>query len=167
MTRTDFPLRPFVTADAPALRELFAQSIYELTQDDYDEDQRLAWVSEAEDGKAFARRLGAMTTLVIEQDGEYLGFAALDQNSLIAMLYVHPYYAGEGVGTALADALEKIATGRGAETLTVESTETAVMFFEKRGYLAYRRNTLPRDDVWLATTTLKKQLKAPAGKALS
>ena len=40
----DFPLRPFLPADTMALRDLFAQSIEELTAEDYDEDQRLAWI---------------------------------------------------------------------------------------------------------------------------
>ncbi len=56
----DFPLRPFLPGDTMALRELFAQSIEELTQDDYDEDQRIAWVSAAEDADAFSERLGAI-----------------------------------------------------------------------------------------------------------
>ena len=55
----DFPLRPFLPADTMALRDLFAQSIEELTAEDYDEDQRLAWISTAEDADAFAKRLAA------------------------------------------------------------------------------------------------------------
>jgi len=50
----DYPLRPFLPADTMALRELFAQSIEELTQEDYDEDQRAAWASAAEDAAEFA-----------------------------------------------------------------------------------------------------------------
>ena len=43
MTLHTYPLRPFLPGDTMALRELFAQSIEELTQDDYDEEQRAAW----------------------------------------------------------------------------------------------------------------------------
>ena len=50
--RPTHPLRPFMPADAIGLRELFAASIEELTQDDYDEDQRAAWASLAEDAQA-------------------------------------------------------------------------------------------------------------------
>lgn len=168
MTRANHPLRPFVMADAPALRELFAQSIYELTAEDYEEEQRIAWAATAADGAAFAKKLAGLTTLVVEQGGEYFGFASLKDNTVIEMLYVHPWHAGEGIGSTLADALEKIATGRGAEALTVESSETAVAFFEGRGYVQERRNSISHDDeVWLTTTTMKKQLKAPQGKALS
>ena len=131
----DFPLRPFLPADTMALRDLFAQSIEELTAEDYDEDQRLAWISTAEDADAFAKRLGSMLTLVVQLDGIYLGFTSLKDNKTIDMLYVHPDYAGEGIGTALVDALEKIAAARGTETLTTDASDTAVTFFERLGYV--------------------------------
>ena len=158
----DFPLRPFLPADTIALRELFAQSIEELTQDDYDEEQRVAWVLEAEDADAFAKRLGQMLTLVVQIEGEYLGFASLQDNKIIDMLFVHPYYAGEGVGTALVAALEKIATARGSETISANASDTAKEFFEKHGYTATQRNSVPRDDQWLSNTTMVKKLVAAA-----
>lgn len=154
----DYPLRPFLPADAMALRDLFAQSIDELTVDDYDEDQRLAWAASAEDAAAFRTRLAAALTLVVQLDGEYLGFGSLKDNKIIDMLYVHPDYAGEGVGTALADALEKIAGARGAEAVTVDASDTAVPFFESRGYVAAQRNSVPLDDQWLSNTTMIKRL---------
>lgn len=158
------PLRPFLPGDTPMLRELFAQSIEELTADDYDEDQRIAWISAAEDATAFARRLGAMLTLVVQRDGEYLGFASLKDNKTIDMLYVHPYHAGEGVGTALVEALEKIAGARGTDKIETEASDTAVPFFERLGYEAVQRNSVPRDDQWLANTTMRKSLGNGASK---
>jgi putative acetyltransferase len=154
----DYPLRPFLQADAMALRDLFAQSIDDLTADDYDEDQRVAWAATAEDADAFRSRLGQALTLVVQLDGEYLGFGSLKDNKVIDMLYVHPDYAGEGVGTALADALEKIALARGAEAITVDASDTAVPFFERRGYIGAQRNTVPLDDQWLSNTTMLKRL---------
>jgi len=161
----DFPLRPFLPADAMALRDLFAQSIEELTVDDYDEDQRLAWAASAADAGEFRARLGGMLTLVVQLDGEYLGFGSLKDNKTIEMLYVHPDFAGEGVGSALTGALEKIAEARGAEEITVDASDTAVPFFEGRGYTAVRRNSIPREDQWLSNTTMVKPLKHSKAKA--
>lgn len=157
-----FPLRPFLPGDTIALRELFAQSIEELTADDYDEDQRIAWVSAAEDAQAFGRRLGGMLTLVVQVEGEYLGFASLTDDKTIDMLFVHPYYAGGGVGTALVNALEKIATARGAEVLSVDASDTAQAFFERFGFEPVQRNSVPLDDQWLSNTTMMKRLKPAA-----
>lgn len=164
MSRFAYPLRPFLPADTLELRELFAASIEELTADDYTEDQRVAWASAAEDGPAFAKRLGAMTTLVVQVDDAYLGFASLKDNAIVDMLYVHPHYAAEGVGSALMDALETIAKARGAEAVTADVSDTALPFFEARGYVQVHRNLIARDDEWLANTYMKKPL-APAAKA--
>ena len=160
-----YPLRPFLIPDTAGLQDLFAQSIEELTADDYNEDQRLAWVSTAADAEAFAERLAGMVTLLIQVDGEYAGFGSLKDNKTLEMLYVHPYYAGQGVGTALADALERIAAGRGATEIAVDASDTAVPFFEARGYTGTQRNMMPRDDQWLPNTTMKKKLGDKAGSA--
>lgn len=160
--RPSHPLRPFMPADTLPLRELFAQSIEELTQEEYDEDQRIAWASLAEDGLAFAKRLGAMVTLIVQIDGEYAGFGSLKDNTGLDMLYVHPYHARQGVGTTIADALERIAAARGANEITAEASETAHPFFEARGYVGTQRTAIPIEDQWLTNTTMKKQL-TPTG----
>ncbi len=161
---SDYPLRPFLPADTLALRELFAASVEELTQEDYDEDQRAAWVAFAEDAEAFRERLAEATTLVIEVDGEPAGFGSLKDNTLLDMLYVHPYHAGTGIGTALCDALETLAKARGAAKITVEASETAVEFFEGRDYVPTQRNSVERFGEWLATTTMAKTLGGAAVK---
>jgi putative acetyltransferase len=163
-SRAPHPLRPYVAADLMHLRELFAQSIEELTQDDYDEDQRLAWISTVEDAQAFGKRLAGMLTLVVHIEGEYAGFASLKDNSHIDMLFVHPYFVGQGIGSTLVDALERIAAARGTKAITVDASETAEPFFVERGYVAFRRNSMPLDDQWLANTTMRKDL-APAAES--
>lgn len=159
----NIPLRPYLAKDTPDLIDLFAQSIEELTQEEYDEDQRAAWVSVAEDSESFASRLAASTTLVVEIDGEYAGFGSLKDNRVIDMLYVHPYFVGSGVGSVLLDALERLAKGRGAQSVSVDSSDTAQIFFESRGYVAQSRNSVPVEDQWLMNTTMTKAL-TPAAK---
>jgi putative acetyltransferase len=152
----DIPLRPFLPQDLMALRDLFAQSIEELTQEEYDEDQRLAWISCAADADEFGERLGAATTLVVEVEDELAGFGSLKDNRLVDMLYVHPYFVGRGVGTALADALETLAKARGASEVSVEASDSAAEFFAERGYVPKSRNSVPLDDQWLMNTTMTK-----------
>lgn len=154
-----YALQPFLPSDTMALVDLFAQSIEELTQDDYSEDQRLAWASSAADAETFAKRLGSMVTLIIKVDGQHAGFASLKDNTALDMLYVHPYFAGQGVGSALADALERLAKARGAAAISVDASDTAEEFFEQRGYVAQSRNLVPREDEWLSNTTMTKDLQ--------
>lgn len=155
-----FALRPYLPEDAPVLREIFRDSIADLTDEDYTPAQQDAWASTADDEPAFGKRLGSQLTLVATMQGSPVGFASLAGKDKIDMLYVHPGAAGHGVGAMLADALEKLAGGRGAEKLVVDASDSACAFFEKRGYVAQQRNTVSVGDEWLANTTLHKQLAA-------
>ena len=151
-------LRPFLPADAPLLREIFRDSIEELTSDDYTEAQQEAWASAADDVGEFRNKLSGQLTLVATLEGSPVGFASLEGKDKIDMLYVHPAATGQGVGAMLIDALEKLAGARGTARLTVDASDSARGFFEKRGYIAQQRNTISIGDEWLANTTLQKQL---------
>jgi putative acetyltransferase len=155
-------LRPFLPADAPTLAALFRASVGELAAEDYDEDQREAWISAADDEAAFATRLAGALTLVALLGGEIAGFASLKDNTVFDMLYVRPDLAGQGVGSALADAIEKLAGARGAQKLTVEASDCARDFFAARGYVGQSRNTVTIAGEWLGNTTMIKELAAPA-----
>lgn len=152
-------LRPFLPADVPVLAAIFAASIAELTGDDYSEAQQEAWMAAAED-EEFGKRLAADLTLIATLEGSPVGFASLRGNDHIHMLYVHPAVAGQGIATMLVDALEKLAGGRGAQSLSVDASDTAQGFFAKRGYTAQQRNSVTINDEWLANTTMKKALGA-------
>ena len=158
-----FALRPFLPADAPIVAEIFRASVVELTADDYSEAQQEAWAAAAEDEAAFTQRLGKQLTLVVTMQGSPVGFASLKGNETLDMLYVHPGVAGHGAAAMLADALERLAAARGAKKLTVDASDTARGFFEKRGYVAQQRNSVWVGDEWLANTTLSKALAG--GKA--
>jgi len=153
-------LRPFLTADAPLLAEIFRASVSELTGDDYSETQREAWAAMADDEAAFAARLADALTLLGTIDGSPVGFASLAETERIDMLYVHPAAAGQGVGSMLIDALEKLAAARGAGRLTADVGDSAQDFFKHRGFVATQRNTLELGGEWLANTTMEKRLAA-------
>ena len=156
-------LRPFLPADAPLLAVIFRASIEDLTVDDYDDDQRRAWSEVADDETLFGAKLAQLLTIVATVDGAPAGFGALKGNDRIEMLYVHPALAGQGVGTMLSDALEKIGRGRGADQLSVDASDTARAFFEHRGFGAQQRNIVPLNGEWLANTTLVKRLGPAEG----
>ena len=156
-------LRPFLPADAPLLREIFRDSIEDLTSDDYTEAQQEAWASAADDVGEFLDKLSGQLTLVATLEGSPVGFASLKGKDEIDMLFVHPAAGRYGAATMLVDALEKLAASRGTEALTVDASDTARDFFEKRGYVAQQRNSVSLDDVWFANTTMKKALPQQGG----
>ncbi|MFL9826973.1 GNAT family N-acetyltransferase [Rhodoplanes sp. SY1] len=159
--RPEFALRPVLPADTPLLAEIFRASVEELTGDDYSEAQQEAWMTAAADEAAFGKRVTDALALVVTLNGTPVGFVTLTGGETIDLLYVHPGVAGMGAGAMLVDAIEKLAGARGAKTLVVDASDNARNFFEKRGYVAQRRNTVLRGDEWLANTTMEKAL---AGK---
>lgn len=156
-------LRPALPGDVPLLAAIAEAAILELTGEDYDSDQQEAWAAAASDEEALAARLAGQLALVATRDGEPVGFIVLADNRLIDMLYVRPEVAGEGVAGLLYDAIERLAGARGATSLTVDASDTALDFFGKRGFTPKQRNTVSRGGVWLGNTTMEKLLAAPPG----
>ena len=155
-----FALRPYLPQDAPMLAEIFRSSVEELTEDDYNPAQQEAWASLADDLEAFAARLGKHMTLIATMEGSPIGFISLDGPTEIGLFYVHPAVAGQGVGTMLYGAVEKLSASRGASHLSVEASDNAREFFERKGFTPEQRNSVSVGNEWLSNTTMKKKLAA-------
>jgi putative acetyltransferase len=149
-------LRPFLPADSKRCIDIFRASIQQLASEDYDEDQRKAWSAKADDAAAFAERLSESLTLIATLDGASVGFASLKGVAVIDMLYVDPAFARRGVGSALIDALIRIAQARGAEKLDADASDSARPLFERHGFVARRRNLVAVGDQWLGNTTMTR-----------
>jgi putative acetyltransferase len=156
--RTGAALRPLLAADVPVLAAIIQASIEELTVDDYDEAQRDAWAGTAADEETLGPKLASALTLVATLDGAPVGFVALAGATHLDMLYVYPAAARTGVATLLVDAIEKLATARGAKTLDVDASDTSRPFFDARGFVAQRRETVVVGDVWIGRTHMEKSL---------
>lgn len=152
-------LRPMLPADVPVLAAIFQASIEDLTDEDYDDAQRLAWASAADDEGAFGQQLGGWLTLVATVRGAPVGFVALEGQEKIRMLYVYPRAVRRGIGTLLLNAIERLAAGRGSRQLDVDSSDTARPFFEALSFIPQSRQTLSIGDQWLGNTRMTKVLK--------
>ncbi|WP_036257179.1 GNAT family N-acetyltransferase [Methylocapsa aurea] len=161
MNASAFPkptLRPFLPADIPLLAEIRFAAIEELSAEDYDEGQRRAWASRADDEEAFGQTLAKGLTLIALIGGGPVGFIVLLDGGLIDQLYVHPAVARTGVASALLDAIEKLAAARGVAALAVDASDTGKPLFEKFGFVAERRNAIEIDGEYLGNTRMKKVL---------
>jgi len=153
-------LRPYVPADLKRCAEIFRGAVEELAADDYDDAQRAAWASTADDEAALRKRLEGALTLIAVIEGAAAGFASLKDNETIDMLYVHPDFAARGAGATLIDALTKLAGARGAKRLAAEASEAAKPLFERLGFRAEKRNLVHVGGEWLANTSMVKTLSA-------
>jgi putative acetyltransferase len=129
--------------------------------------QRRAWASAVDDEEEFAQSLEKGLTLVALIGGGPVGFIALQDGGLIDQLYVHPAIARRGVASALVEAIEKLAAARGIAMLVTDASDTAKPLFEKRGFVAERRNTIEIEGEYLGNTRMTKALApkaAPDGR---
>ena len=155
-------MRPYLPTDRAACAAIFRAGIEALAGEDYDEDQRAAWMGAADDEAAFGARLAGSLTLVATIAGEPAGFASLKGRDVIDLLYVGPQHARRGIASALIDALTRLASGRGAARLTADVSDTARGLFERQDFVAQRRNLVEIDGQWLANTTMTKALASEA-----
>ena len=160
-------LRPILPADIPFLAAIFSASIEDLTADDYSEEQRAAWAAAADDMGEFAARLSSQLVLVATVADAPVAFISLKGPDHIDMLYVHPGVARQGIATLLCDAIERLAAARGAAQLTVDASDTAVLFFDRRGFEPQQRNMAMVGGEWLGNTRMIKRLTKAEPKSVS
>lgn len=152
-------LRPMLPADAAYLAAIYRASVMELTSDDYSEAQQAAW-AETSEKPDFPAKLSNQLTLVATVASAPVAFILLKGADHIGMLYVHPGVVRQGIATMLYDAIEKLASARGAKQLTVDASDTARPFFVKQGFEGVQRNTVLVGEEWLGNTLMKKALAA-------
>ncbi len=150
--------RPYLPADAERCAAVFRDAIEFSAADDYDDDQRAAWAARVDDEAAFGARLAGQLTIVATLEGFVVAFASLKGADRLDMLYVDPAAGRQGVGSALVDALIRLAASRGAKRLTAEASDVSKPLFERLGFRADRRSLLQIDDQWLAHTAMTKTL---------
>ena len=100
--------------------------------------------------------LSAHYALVAEEGGKIVGFGDIDGTGYLDRLYAAADFQRRGVGSALADALEKYAFERGAEKISTYASLTAKPFFEERGYVAEARRSVERRGVRLTNFSMTK-----------
>lgn len=145
-------LRPYQSRDLPLLARLFYDTVHTVNARDYTPPQLDAWADGHPDLDAWDRSLREHLTLVAEQDGQILGFADMAGDGYLDRLYVHKDHQGQGVASALCDALEQAVPG----PHTTHASLTARPFFERRGYRVVREQQVLRKGVLLTNFVMRR-----------
>ena len=116
-------LRLYNPDDAERLSQLFHASVHHGARFDYSQEQISAWApDEIEGGRLVPRPSSEMW--VAELDGRIAGFASLEPDGHVDMLYVHPDFQGRGTARRLLAHLERIAASRAVNRLYTEAQST-------------------------------------------
>ena len=158
-------LRSYQSSDCPELAELFYNTIHAVNARDYTREQVDAWATgqvdlerwdranELERLSAQDRELREHHTVVAEEGGILVGFGDMDRSGYLDRLFVHRDFQGQGIATAICDALEGgVSMGR----LWVQASITARPFFEGRGYRVVKEQQVERRGVLLTNFVMEK-----------
>jgi len=151
-------VRGYEAEDAPEIARLFYETVRSVNRAHYSDEQLAAWAPEVPDARRWHERMSARLTLVAEEEGEVVGFAELEGDGHLDMLYVRKDAVGRGVGLRLYEAVEREALDRGHGRITTEASITARPFFERRGFRLVREQTVRRCNVELINFVMEKDV---------
>ena len=137
---TDF--RPFTPVDAPALLDLFRDTIRQVNRRDYSAEQIRAWASEAIDPGEWAARFEDRFVIVAWDEGRPVGFIELEPDGHIDRMFVAAEWTGRKIGSVLLAVVVAEARTRELARLFVEASITARPFFERHGFVTLAEQTV-------------------------
>jgi len=151
-------IRGYRAGDAPAIVRLFFDTVRAVNRLDYSEEQVEAWAPGVPDPEEWHARMNGRRTLVAEEDDRVVGFAELEVDGHLDMLYVRGDAVGRGVGRLLYEAVEWEAQNTGLSRIFTEASVTARPFFERRGFRVMREQTVLRRGTRLTNFVMRKDL---------
>ena len=146
-------IRRYTPADCPAMAALFYDTVHRVNCRDYAPEQLDGWATGQVGLDKWNRSFLAHHTLVAMKDGVLVGFGDMDSTGYLDRLYVHADYQGQGIATALCDALEKAVPG----PITTHASITAKPFFQGRGYRVVKAQQVQRQGILLTNYVMEKK----------
>lgn len=131
-------VRRAAEADAAAACDVLCRSIRELCLADHDGDERAlaAWLADktAETVRTWIA-LPSNVTVVATRGSEICGVALMNRAGVIHLCYVLPEVQFHGAGKRMLHALEAEAANLGLTIVTLTSSLTGRLFYERSGYV--------------------------------
>jgi putative acetyltransferase len=153
-------IRAYRDGDAPALAQLFYDSVRQAARRDYRQAQVEAWAPRVQDPSRFATKAADGRVFLVAIDGkdEPIAFGDLEADGHIDYLYCRPDFVGTGIASGLYDHLESIARGRAMPRLYTEASELARRLFTRKGFAVVARHDFDLNGVAIHNYVMEKFL---------
>jgi SAM-dependent methyltransferase/GNAT superfamily N-acetyltransferase len=135
-------LRKYNSDDWKEVVQLFHDTVHSVNAVDYTDIQLDAWVPHDLNLPEFENRLSNNYSVVVEKDGIIVGFGNVNGTGYFDCLYIHKDYQRMGIATLIADDIEAYFYREGVHTITTDASITARPFFEKRGYVVLKEQSV-------------------------
>ncbi|OWV96761.1 GNAT family N-acetyltransferase [Rhizobium sp. R693] len=150
-------LRRYVPADCDNAAEIFLRAIREVASRDYTPAQIEAW-ARVDDRQVWTERRASRPTWIAEVQDLPIGFADLEPDGHLDMMFVHPDHQGIGAASTLLQRIEAEAQKLGLKRISTEASLTARPFFERRGFVVLARQSVEKRGQTLANFRMEKLL---------
>jgi len=151
-------IRDYRSGDAGAAALLFYETVRATALRDYSDVQIVAWAPEIPDPAQWHQRMSARHSFIADKSGYMLGFAELEADGHLDMLYVARDFVGTGIGSALLDHTERHARSLGLARIFTEASKTARPLFERKGFVLVAEQEVMRNGTPLMNYRMEKRL---------
>jgi putative acetyltransferase len=158
-------VRTATDADVPSLAALYEESVRSVGPQRYSPAQVDAWAAFARDEEGFRAKVLDAVCLVAEEDGDAVGFATLESDGVVGLLYVRGDRGHRGFGSALLRALILLAEQRGVRRLRTVAGEFSRGLFERFGFTLFDTEEREYNGVVFRRYWMERQVpsRQPAG----
>jgi putative acetyltransferase len=145
--------------DLEQISTLSYETILTVNSKDYSAKQIEVWAVAAQNIDSLKSHLLTQHFLVAVIDNAIIGFGSLSKNAFIDYLYIHKDFQGQGIGSELLYALEKLAVSVNVKEITADVSITAKPFFKRNGYSVIKVYIKKYNSVEFENTIMAKTLK--------
>lgn len=121
---------------------LFHDAVHAIPESFYSASELEAWAPTPPDFSHWTTRLETKQPFVATDKNKIIGFIELESNGHIDCLYVHPQHQRQGVAYNLLSFLLDAARAKGIESLHVEASKVAMLFFKQHGFELLSENNV-------------------------
>ncbi|PSL44843.1 putative acetyltransferase [Chitinophaga niastensis] len=152
-------LRTASLQDTEQLKTLYQGTITHINSRHYNAEQISAWAATGDKTTSLQKKINEQYFYVAETpDGLITGFASLENDGELDMMYVHKDFQGNGIATMLINGIFEKAVELGLQQLTAYVSITARPFFEKQGFVVVAEQEVMIGEVVLINYEMRKEL---------
>ncbi len=141
MDNSKITIRLSTVDDLAEIQKIFVETISTICKDDYSPEQISAWISSVENKERWLSKLNSQYFVVAAIEGQIVGFASLENDNHLDLLFVHKDFQRQGIASKLYSEIAEVALKKKATTLNSNVSQTARPFFEDKGFKIIKRNT--------------------------
>jgi putative acetyltransferase len=150
-------LRIATLEDIPSLKSLYQGTITYINSRHYNPEQISAWAATGERIASLEKKIKEQHFYVATTTNDIItGFASLENDGELDMMYVHKDFQGQGIASLLIQQLYEKAAELKITTLTAYVSITARPFFEKQGFKVVATQQVPLGEVLLENYKMEK-----------